>query len=37
MINTSFNGKDDLLTILESGNAIDSPLNLTYKGRKAQR
>tara|TARA_Y100001968_G_scaffold84979_1_gene76109 strand:+ start:3775 stop:4764 length:990 start_codon:yes stop_codon:yes gene_type:complete len=33
-INTTFNGSDDLLTIIESGNAQDSPLELDLQSKK---
>ena len=33
-INTSFKGTDKLLTIIESGNASNSPLNLDLQSKK---
>ena len=33
-LDTSFNGTDQLLTIIESGNAINSPLNLDLQSKK---
>ena len=33
-LNTSFNGSDKLLAIFESGNALDSPLNLDLQSSK---
>ncbi len=35
-LNTSFKGSDKLLTIIESGNAFDSPLNLDLQSKKGE-
>tara|TARA_B100000900_G_scaffold415163_1_gene444061 strand:+ start:5202 stop:6191 length:990 start_codon:yes stop_codon:yes gene_type:complete len=35
-LNTSFDGTDNLLTIIESGNASNSPLNLDLQSKKGE-
>tara|TARA_B100000524_G_scaffold343086_1_gene238800 strand:- start:474 stop:1463 length:990 start_codon:yes stop_codon:yes gene_type:complete len=36
-INTSFTGSDKLLTIIESGNAMESPLNIDLQSKKGDK